>query len=111
MDFRDLLGKILGKIDCRWVITSNMRDFKRAYNELEPTLVLLDLIMPETDGFEVMRWLSEQGYASKLVIVSGYNPRYAEMAKTLGTDSGLADVINLQKPVGLGSLRAALGFT
>ncbi len=109
--FRDFLGAVLGKTDHRWVITSEVGQFKRAYHELDPTVVLLDMVMPGTDGFDLMQWLMEQGYTSKLVVVTGYNPRYAEMAKTLGSDRGLSDVISLPKPVGLASLRAALGLT
>ncbi len=108
--FRDFLAAVLGKTDHRWVITSDVGEFKHAYNELDPTVVLLDMVMPETDGFDLMRWLMEQGYTSKLVLITGYSPRYAEMAKTLGSDRGLADVINLQKPVRLARLRAALGI-
>ncbi len=108
--FRDFLEVVLGETDYRWVISSNVSEFKRAYNALYPTVVLLDMVMPGTDGFELMRWLMEQGYTAKLIFVSGYNPRYTEMAKTLGSDRGLADVINIQKPVRLARLRAALGI-
>jgi len=41
-------------------------------------------------------------------VVTGYNPHYAEMAETIGTDSGMLSVETLTKPVGLMELRAAL---
>jgi CheY-like chemotaxis protein len=34
-----------------------------------PTLVLLDLKMPQTSGFDVLRWIREQPEYSKIVIV------------------------------------------
>ena len=110
-DFRDFLEVFLAKSNCHWKIASNMGDFKRAYHELKPTVVLLDMIMPGTDGFEVMEWLIGQAYASKLVILSGSNPLYTDAAMRLGLAHGLADVFTLQKPVHLTDLRAALGIT
>lgn len=109
--FRDFLGSVMAETDYRSVITGDADAFKQAYHDLDPTVVLLDMVMPETDGFELMQWLMDQGYTSKVVLITGFNARYAEMALTLGTDRGLPDVISLPKPVPLADLRAALGIT
>lgn len=109
--FRDFLGSVMAETDYRSVITGDADAFKQAYHDLDPTVVLLDMVMPETDGFELMQWLMDQGYTSKVVLITGFNARYAEMALTLGTDRGLPDVTSLPKPVPLADLRAALGIT
>lgn len=46
--------------------------------------------------------------ARHIVTGTGYNPHYAEMAETIGTNSGMLGVETLTKPVGLMELRAAL---
>lgn len=109
--FRHFLGSVMAETDYRSVITGDADAFKQAYHDLDPTVVLLDMVMPETDGFELMQWLMDQGYTSKVVLITGFNARYAEMALTLGTDRGLPDVTSLPKPVPLADLRAALGIT
>lgn len=109
--FRDFIGSVMAETDYRSVITGDANAFKQAYHDLDPTVVLLDMVMPETDGFELMQWLMDQGYTSKVVLITGFNARYAEMALTLGTDRGLPDVTSLPKPVPLADLRAALGIT
>ena len=43
-----------------------------------------------------------------LIVVSGYNPKYSELARKLGEAHGLRSVTNLAKPVVLADLRAAL---
>ncbi|MFT5440510.1 MAG: DNA-binding response OmpR family regulator [Alphaproteobacteria bacterium] len=107
--FRDFLKAFLEKSECRWKIASDMGEFELAYRDLDPTVILLDMVMPGTDGIEVMQWLTEQSYGSRLVLISGYNPMYTDSAKSLGSARGLADVISLQKPVRLAALREALG--
>ena len=46
--------------------------------------------------------------ARHIVTGTAYNPHYAEMAETIGTNSGMLGVETLTKPVGLMELRAAL---
>jgi len=110
-DFREFLKVFLEQSDCRWAITSNMDDFRRAYQELDHTVILTDMSMPEVDGFEVMAWLREQGYTCRLVLVSGSNHIYTDAAAKLGSARGLADLITLQKPMHLTDLRTALGIS
>lgn len=106
--FRDFLTTLLKDTDSHTKITATGPEFKHAYAEFDPTVVVLDMVMPDTDGFELMQWLVEQGYSSRVVLITGFNTRYAEMAETLGTDRGLKDVITLAKPVRLADLRTAL---
>jgi DNA-binding NtrC family response regulator len=106
--FREFLSTVLTDTDCTSMITAGAAAFKEAYAELDPTVVVLDMVMPETDGFELMHWLVEQGYDSRVVLITGFSTRYAKMAETLGTDRGLSDVISLPKPIQLAELRRAL---
>ena len=64
--------------------------------------------MPEIDGNELVLWLMQRGYAGNLIIITGYNPAYAEDAKRLAEFKGLRSVITLTKPVRLARLRAVL---
>ena len=57
-----------------------------------PTLVLLDLKMPQTSGFEVLRWIREQPKLASVVIVvmsGSKNDADIERAYSLGANSYL----------------------
>ena len=57
-----------------------------------PTLVLLDLKMPQTSGFDVLRWLREQPELSNVVVVvmsGSKNDSDIERAYKLGANSYL----------------------
>ncbi len=106
--FRQFLAEVVKDIDYRSVITGDAAAFRTAYAEVDPTVVVLDMVMPDVDGFEIMQWLMDQGYSSRVVLITGFGTRYAEMAKTLAAERGLTDVITLPKPVRLADLHRAL---
>ncbi len=82
--------------------------FTDAFEAFRPDTVILDMVMPEFDGTEITRWLANEKFAGKLIIVTGYNPQYSKIAKTLGELGGLHNVVRLSKPVRLEELRSVL---
>ncbi len=108
LGFREFAGKVAASAGYQVEVTSNAKDFMRFYESFDPTLIVLDMILPEMDGFELMQWLITQNCEARILVVTGYNPHYAEMAETIGTDAGKLDVQTLTKPIGLMELRAAL---
>ena len=73
-----------------------------------PDVVTLDLCMPEEDGFGVFSLLEEQGFAGRIVIVSGHDEWLRRSATRLGSARGLNIVGSLPKPVDLRKLRELL---
>ena len=52
-----------------------------------PNLIILDLLMPEVDGFAVLEWMSEQrvpGQVPIVVLTSSENPEHEERSMALG---------------------------
>ncbi len=82
--------------------------FKTAYVRTSPCVITVDICMPETDGFELLRWLGDVGASARIIILSGANPSYSEMAQRLAQASGRNDVSILRKPFRLVQLRQAL---
>ena len=75
----------------------------------DTTLILLDLMMPDMDGIEVLRLLGERQCKAGIVLMSGMDKRVIETAAKLAQTLGLTVVGNLQKPFPLPDLMAALG--
>ncbi|MBK8895818.1 MAG: response regulator [Candidatus Competibacteraceae bacterium] len=89
-------------------VTTDGRSFQAAYHELRPTTIVMDMVMPEMDGNELVLWLMEQHYDANLIIITGYNPDYAKDARLLAEFKGLRSVITLIKPIRLDKLREVL---
>jgi EAL domain-containing protein (putative c-di-GMP-specific phosphodiesterase class I)/ActR/RegA family two-component response regulator len=72
------------------------------------TLILLDLMMPDIDGIEVLRILSELRCKARIVLMSGLSKRVLETAEKLARALGLTIAGHLQKPFRLAALEELL---
>lgn len=89
-------------------VTLSARDFKAVYPGFDPTVIVMDIVMPELDGIELMQWLVQNRCAARIIIMSGYSPEYAKAAELIAQVRGALSVVSLQKPVPLATLEAAL---
>lgn len=77
--------------------TRDYRDFLTALDR-GPDLILIDLVMPEMDGVEVMRWLASRESTPPIVIMSGLERRTLRTAESLARARGLHVLGCLTKP-------------
>lgn len=107
-EFCELVRKVAADLGYEVQVATNGHTFQAAYLSLQPTLIVMDMVMPEMDGNELVLWLVEQRYAADLVIITGYNPDYAKDARLLAEFKGLRSVTTLTKPIRVARLREAL---
>jgi CheY-like chemotaxis protein len=88
--------------------TTLAMDFQRLYREFQPTDIVLDVVMPEVDGIELVRWLAAEGTRARLTVMTGYNPKYLEFASLVARGAGSLKLNTLTKPVHVARLREAL---
>ena len=74
----------------------------------ETTTILLDLMMPEMDGIELLRLLSERKCKASIILMSGVGKRVLETAEQLAQVLGLSIIGHLQKPFRLAQLEEIL---
>src|SRR5688500_12285417 len=82
--------------------------FRRAVQEFQPTVVVLDLQMPGADGIELLRYLGERGSKAQVLVASGMDQRVLSTAEQIGRAQGLSMLGALQKPILLADLEATL---
>lgn len=106
--FRDFVQDAASDLGFEVRSASNGGSAREVYAAFRPEIVLLDIVMPEVDGIEFMRWLAQQRSAARVILVTGYNPHYGESATRLAGALGLPDITFLAKPVRLNTLVEAL---
>lgn len=89
-------------------VAADRKSFERMYEAGEPSVVVLDLGMPGTDGVEFLRYLAEHSFRGPVLIVSGFDRRVLESAIRLGTALGLHMAGPLEKPVRLQEMEELL---
>lgn len=89
-------------------IALHAKDFMKLFEVFDPTVVVLDIVMPDTDGIEMARWLKYRNFKGRLLFVTGYNPHFATWAKHLSEISNFAQVGSMTKPVSNDALKSFL---
>ncbi|MEI7458581.1 MAG: response regulator [Pirellula sp.] len=102
---RELLEALLAKIDCDTEFAIDGQDTLNKVESFKPDLILLDVMMPKLNGFEVCRKLKGNPITSRIMIlmVTALSELGdIERAVAAGTDDFLSKPVNsleLQKRV------------
>lgn len=104
----DFVRRIAEDLGYRVHFTARADGFAPLYREVRPDVVVLDLVMPDTDGIELLHFLAEEGSRAQIVLMSGFNPRMMDAAQLLGEAHSLRMAGVVAKPVRAAELRELL---
>jgi DNA-binding response OmpR family regulator len=87
---------------------ANSAKFRHFFESFDPTLVMIDMVMPKTDGIEMLRYLAAEGCEAPIIVMTGHSPKYLKIAKQLGEELDLFSVTPLHKPFGVKEIQELL---
>lgn len=90
------------------VYAQTAEDFEKIVETFDPTLIMLDIVMPGHDGIELLRVLAEKACKARIIVMSGYSDTYLDNAKKIGAAFGLGGIESLTKPIRLSTLLKCL---
>jgi two-component system response regulator (stage 0 sporulation protein F) len=103
---RSLAQRILERFGYAVETASNGQEALSLYREDAPDLVLLDMFMPDSDGFEAIRELKKEFPEARIIATSGggtlMKKDVLEMAKVVGAAA------TLPKPFSLAELQSTV---
>jgi signal transduction histidine kinase len=97
------LGKLLAMRGARPEFAYNGAEGIEKAARYKPDVILLDIGLPDQDGYNVAKVLREEGFSGRLIALTGYS---TDEARRRVAASGFDDY--LVKPAGLAELRKAI---
>jgi DNA-binding response OmpR family regulator len=109
VDDQRLVGELIGKIGeiagFAVKVTTHVDEFLAELDVFNPSVVTIDLVMPEIDGIELLRELALRGCRAKILVASGLDARMLNSARVLGEELGLNITGVITKPIRAAELR------
>ena len=100
-DILEFIATVAELVGYRVATAQNAERAFALLREFDPSLVILDLQMPDVDGVELIRQLATYGTRAPILISSGMDPRVLASVEQLGLTQGLNMIGTLQKPLAL----------
>jgi EAL domain-containing protein (putative c-di-GMP-specific phosphodiesterase class I) len=82
--------------------------FLETLMEFQPSLLILDLKMPDCDGVQLLQQLKDGQSEAQIIVISGMDQRVLNTAEKLGRSQGLRMAGVLHKPLKRGELELKL---
>jgi len=107
-DFADFVRKVAEDIGFDVTVINESLQFEATYESVDPDVIVLDIVMPDRDGIEIVQSLVQADNKASVIMVTGYNPSYARVAELMASTRGSFTIETLNKPVRVAELRKAL---
>ena len=107
-DIARYIGTVAEGLGYEVTVTTEADEFIDAYNQKDPDIIVVDVVMPNIDGIELVKYLAQAGCRARVLVISGYTERYLNNTKTLGEAFGLVSITAMRKPIELNQLEAFL---
>ncbi|MFA4995167.1 MAG: EAL domain-containing response regulator [Bdellovibrionales bacterium] len=103
-DICDLISEIGERHGFETRTTTNAENVRQILESFPCDVIMLDLMMPGTDGVELLRLLADKAKNAQLCLISGSDARVLNSARRLGSAHGLNVVAALEKPLSIQTL-------
>jgi DNA-binding response OmpR family regulator len=91
-----LIGRVATEMGFSVCVANEPEDIIPLYKSFRPHIVILDILMPGKDGFEVLKFLGKRKSKAHVIILSG--SEYNNLAEDMSMALGLNMAGNLSKP-------------
>ncbi len=104
----EFVGEVAADLRFDVRLTTRVDEFRSELAGFRPSVIVMDLQMPDIDGVELLRELAAEGCGASVILMSGMDSRVLSTAEHLGKSLGLKMSGVLPKPIMLEDLEAML---
>lgn len=110
MDICELIADVADTRGFEVKTASDPAEVEGLLHSFKPTAIMLDLMMPGTDGVELLRNLGDAIKGCAVVLMSGHDARVLNSARRLGSAHGINVIGTQEKPIEVEALRVTLAL-
>ncbi|MDH5182420.1 MAG: EAL domain-containing response regulator [Gammaproteobacteria bacterium] len=102
-----LIGEVASDMNYEVRTFTSVKAFKEEIDH-NMEILFLDLMMPDEDGIEVIRYLEKIKLKAKLILMSGFDKRVLKSASIMAKTQGITVATELNKPFSIKHLRKTI---
>ncbi len=107
-EIANLVASVAQMVGFAATALTDSREFEKAYEHDGFDTIVLDLVMPERDGIEILRQLASLHSRSRIILMSGFDGATLYTANQLASAHGLDIVCSISKPFRISELKLIL---
>lgn len=96
-DYAEFVATVAESMNFDVILTDNPIEFPTLYNS-EMNIIVLDIFMPNIDGIELLRFLSESKSNASIIFISGKDKGVLNSAQEIAVEQGMNVLGVLSKP-------------
>ena len=93
-----VVGLIAGQLGMEFKALNSSLFATEVFLDYKPDAVMLDMIMPDKDGIDVLNEIMITGVATEIVLTSGYSVGFLKLGQGVAKFPGVESVRVLRKP-------------
>jgi DNA-binding response OmpR family regulator len=102
VDDQDSITRIVSKIGSQLGYdVRTLNDPTRAFDEFEtfkPDVLVIDLVMPEVDGIDILHKILAMGTSAQIIVMSGFGKGYLRLGQEVAAFHEHPEITTLAKP-------------
>lgn len=80
----------------------------QVFEDFKPDVLIIDLVMPEVDGIDILHAILAAGTSARIIIMSGFGKSYLRLGEAVAEFHQHASITTLAKPFRRADLAALL---
>lgn len=103
-----IISKIAGDLGYEVRCVSDPAVAYETFEAFQPDVLIIDLVMPEVDGIDILHDILAVGTRAKIIVMSGFGKSYLQLGEAVAAYHEHHDITTLSKPFRKADLAALL---